>query len=257
MVTSRIAKSAPVNTLAIDVGGTGLKASVLDPDGKMLTDRVRIPTTYPVTPTQLVEQLVTLVGPLPTSGRVSVGFPGVVRLGHVRTAPHLVTTKGPGSPVSPALLEQWTGFDLAGGLTDALGKPTRVLNDADLQGLDVMTGRGVEVIVTLGTGFGTAVFNHGQLSAHLELAQHPFRNGDTYDEQLGDSTRKKIGNKTWNRRLTRAIATLGTLFVFDHLYLGGGNTRHVKLKLPDNVTMIDPNAGLLGGLRLWQIDVTS
>ena len=146
MVTSRIAKSAPVNTLAIDVGGTGLKASVLDPDGKMLTDRARIPTTYPVTPTQLVEQLVTLVGPLPTSGRVSVGFPGVVRLGHVRTAPHLVTTKGPGSPVSPALVEQWTGFDLAGGLTGALGKPTRVLNDADLQGLDVMTGRGVEVI---------------------------------------------------------------------------------------------------------------
>ena len=255
--TLSTSNAASPSTLAIDIGGTGLKASVLDAKGKMLTDRARVPTTYPVTPAQLIDQLVALVTPLPASERVAVGFPGVVRLGHVLTAPHFVTKHGPGTAVSATLRTQWTGFDLAGALTGALGRPTRVLNDADLQGLDVMTGHGVEVIVTLGTGFGTAVFNHGQLSAHLELAQHPFRNGDSYDEQLGDVARKKVGNKTWNRRLTRAIATLNTLFVFDHLYLGGGNTRHVTLPLPDHVTVIDANAGLLGGLRLWELDITS
>ena len=243
--------------MAIDIGGTGLKASVLDATGKMLADRVRVPTTYPVTPTQLVEQLTALVAPLPASSRVSVGFPGVVRRGCVLTAPHLETKAGPGSAVSLVLRKQWTGFDLAGALATSLGKPVRVINDADLQGLDVMTGRGVEVVVTLGTGFGTAVFDHGRLSAHLELSQHPFRHDETYDEQLGDAARKQVGNKTWNRRVARAIATLDTLLVFDHLYLGGGNVRHLKLTLPANVTVIDPNAGILGGLRLWELDAVS
>ena len=255
-MATRAARPKSPNTLAIDIGGTGLKASVLDASGAMLTDRARVETTYPVSPTHMVDQLAALVAPLPAFERISVGFPGVVRHGQVLTAPHFVTVGGPGTKVDPALQTQWSGFDLASALATQLAKPCRVLNDADLQALDVVSGVGVEVVITLGTGFGSAVTQDGRLGAHLELSQHPFRKGETYNEQLGDATRSHIGNDKWNQRLRRAIATLHTLFLFDHLYLGGGNTRHITLALADNVTIIDPNAGLLGGLRLWQLDDT-
>ena len=240
------------NTLALDIGGTGLKAAVLDPTGRMLTDRARVDTTYPMPPDRLVAALAALAAPLPTFDRISIGFPGVVRDRRVLTAPHFVTTAGPGTPVDPALRTAWTGFDLGAAIEHTLGRPTRVLNDADLQGLDVVAGHGVEVVMTLGTGVGSATFDNGTLGPHLELAQHPFRKGDTYNEHLGDAARKQVGKRTWNRRLDRAIITWRTLFTFDHLYIGGGNTRHITLTLPPDVTLIDPNAGLLGALRLWQ-----
>jgi polyphosphate glucokinase len=210
-------------TLTIDIGGTGLKASVLDASGVMLTDRARIATTYPVAPSEMIAQLAALVAPLPAFDRISVGFPGVVRNGHVLTAPHFVTVGGPGTKVDRSLVAKWTGFDLAAGLAQQLAKSCRVLNDADLQALDVVKGSGVEVVITLGTGFGTAFAAGGRLGSHLELSQHPFRKGETYDEQLGDAARKRVGNQKWNRRLKGAIATLDTLFTFDHLYIGGGN----------------------------------
>jgi hypothetical protein len=84
-------------TLAVDVGGTGLKASVLDADGRMVADRVRVDTTYPLPPETLVAALEKLVRPLPAYERVSVGFPGVTRGGRILTAPHFVTVHGPGS----------------------------------------------------------------------------------------------------------------------------------------------------------------
>ena len=192
-----------------------------------------------------------LVSPLPPFDRVAVGFPGVVRHGVVRTAPHLVTSNGPGTPVDPAMVKAWTGFDLGAALTATLGKATRVINDADLQGLDAATGTGIEVVVTLGTGFGTAVVCDGVLSTHLEIAQHIFRHNKTYDDELGDQTRKKIGNKRWNNRVRRALQSLDTLIGYDHVFLGGGNTRHLKGDLGPKATIINPNAGILGGLRLW------
>jgi polyphosphate glucokinase len=107
--------------LAIDVGGTGLKASVLNAAGTLMADRVRVPTTYPCPPDRLVAMLATLVAPLPAPDRVSIGFPGVVRNGILLTAPDFVTRSGPGSPVSKKLLAAWTGFDLAGAMTKRLG----------------------------------------------------------------------------------------------------------------------------------------
>ncbi|MHB8670209.1 MAG: ROK family protein, partial [Acidimicrobiales bacterium] len=131
-------------TLAIDVGGTGLKASVLGPSGQMTVDRVRVPTSYPCPPEALVGALCRLVSPLPPYDRVSVGFPGMVRGGRILTAPHFVTTEGPGSRISHELEVAWDRFDLAAALQDALGKPTRVLNDAELQGAAVVKGIGLE-----------------------------------------------------------------------------------------------------------------
>jgi polyphosphate glucokinase len=246
-------------TLAIDIGGTGLKASVLDQAGTMVTDRVRVPTRYPLPPegqNGLVPTLVKLVAPLVASDRVSAGFPGMVRGGIVLSAPHFVTESGPGSPVDSKLAKLWEQFDLARALCAAIGKPARVANDADVQGLAVARGDGLELVLTLGTGFGTSVLLNGRLLPHLEIAHQGFRKGETYDQQLGERTRKEIGDSRWNRRVRKAIEMLDSLFFFDHVYLGGGNARRVVRDelgaLLDRTTVVDNTAGILGGVKLWE-----
>jgi polyphosphate glucokinase len=245
-------------TLAIDVGGTGLKASVLGQDGGMVADRVKVETKYPMPPdgeNGLVAALTKLVQPLPEADRVSCGFPGMVRGGHVLSAPHFVTKHGPGTEVDPKLFAAWSDFDLASALAAALNKPTKVANDADVQGAAVVKGTGLELVITLGTGFGTAVFMDGQLLPHLELAHQPFRKDETYNDQLGELARKKVGDKRWNRRVREAIACLDALFFFDHLFIGGGNASRVdRDELGDvlaRITVVDNTAGILGGIKLW------
>ena len=242
-------------TIAIDVGGTGLKADVLDKDGNAIADRVRVPTKYPMPPDLLVETLTKLVAKLPEGDRVSCGFPGMVRQGHVLSAPHFVCEAGPGSKTSPKLLEHWSDFDLASALEKSIGKPTRVANDADVQGAAVVQGKGFEAVITLGTGFGTAFFMDGNLMPHLEFSHLEFRKGETFNEQLGEAARKKVGDDTWNKRVRKAIAYLDALSFFDHLYIGGGNgARGNRRDLGDvleRVTVVDNSAGILGGIKIW------
>jgi polyphosphate glucokinase len=226
-------------TLAIDIGGTGLKASVVDEDARMLADRVRVETPVGAPPATFVEVLAGMVAPLGAFDRVSVGFPGVVRDGRVLTAPNLGN-------------DMWTGFELAKALEAALAKPVRVANDADLQGLAVIAGKGVEMVITLGTGFGTGLYLDGRLGPHLEIAHHPFRHGETYDEQLGNAARKEIGGVRWNRRVKKAIGNLRRLTNFDHLYVGGGNSKKIDFALDPDVTVVSNEAGMKGGVALWR-----
>ena len=244
-------KNARPATLAIDVGGTGLKASVLDAAGTLMSDRVRVKTAYPCPPERLVDMLATLVAPLPGFDRASIGFPGVVRNGIVLTAPDFVTRSGPGSPVGKKLLAAWTGFDLASAMTARLGHPVRVANDADIQGLDVVSGSGVEFVMTLGTGVGTALLVDGKLSEHLELAHHPFRKDETYDEQLGNAAFVKIGHKQWRKRVHEAISNFQVVINYDRLYIGGGNAQILKGHLDPSITIVANVAGILGGIKLW------
>ena len=240
-------------TLAVDVGGTGLKASVLDANGAMVADRVKVPTPYPLTPDKLITTLKKLIAPLPTAARASVGFPGMVRDGIVRSLPpHLALVGGPGTEIDPHIVSLWDKFDLAGTLSREFAIPTKAANDADIQGAAVVTGVGLEMIITLGTGFGTGLFHNGILLPHLEIAHQPFRKGEEYDEQLGEVTRKEIGEARWNKRVLKAIDNMRALTLFDHLYIGGGNSRRVvRHHLPDDVTVVDNTAGILGGIRLW------
>lgn len=225
--------------LAIDVGGTGLKAAILNTEGEMLTERLRVATPHPCTPDGLVDTLAKLVEPLTGFERVSVGFPGVVRHGKIVTAPNLGT-------------EALGGFDLAGALQERLGKPVRVINDADMQGFGAIEGKGLEMVITLGTGFGSALFMDGELAPHLEIAHLPFRKDKTYDQQIGDKARKKVGKKQWNRRVQRAIATLRALTHFDKLYIGGGNAARINLDLEPDVQIISNECGVKGGAWLWK-----
>ncbi len=246
-------RPTPPLTLAIDIGGTGLKASVLDADGAMVADRVRVDTTYPTSPTKLVDDLAALVAPLPKAARASAGFPGMVRTGKVLSAPHFVTVGGPGTDVDPDLRRAWDHFDLAAALTERLGIQTRVANDADLQGAAVVHGAGLELVVTLGTGFGTALFYQGRLVPHLELAHHPFRKGQTYNEQIGDAARKAAGDDRWNRRVRKALDRMRALMFFDHCFIGGGNAQRIRPDILDpDMDLVDNAAGILGGIKLWE-----
>lgn len=227
-----------MKTLAIDIGGTGLKASVLDEDGKMMVKRVRVPTPHPSHPQNLLAALDGLVKPLPAFDRISAGFPGVVRHGKVITAPNLGT-------------KAWRDFALQDALAKQFGKPARMENDAEVQGLGVITGHGLEVVLTLGTGIGSAIFDNGRMTPHLELAHHPIHKSETYDEYIGDEVRKTIGKKKWSERVMKTIDIVNTLLNYDTLYLGGGNSANLTEKLPPHVELASNEKGITGGIRLW------
>ncbi len=227
-------------TLAVDIGGSGIKAIILDEDGKPLTERGRLETPRPATPAAVIKVIARLAAEQGTFDRVSVGFPGVVREGIVRSAPNLAPS--------------WKGTNLTDTLSSTLGAPVRAANDADIQGYGAIRGRGVELVVTLGTGFGSALFHNGRLVPNLELAHHPWIGGKTYEERLGNRALKAIGKKKWNRRLARAIETLHGLFNYDYLYIGGGNGRKVTLRLGPRVKIVSNVAGLLGGIACWRFE---
>jgi polyphosphate glucokinase len=166
----------------------------------MTVDRVRLKTPHPCPPPVLIEVVSTLADGLPSFDRVSVGFPGMVRRGCIITAPNLSTSGGAGSPTVEDVVKSWRRFDLAAALEERLGAPTRVVNDADLQGLGVVNGKGLECVITLGTGMGSSYFLDGVLAPHLELAHHPFRKGETYEQQVGSLARTIVGGMTTTAR---------------------------------------------------------
>jgi polyphosphate glucokinase len=226
-------------TLSIDIGGSRLKATVLDENGKMMTERVRIDTPDPCPPEVLLASLKQLVSRLSDYDRISVGFPGVVRKGKVFAAANL------GS-------EYWQGYDLENALSEQFGKPTKVINDADMQGLAAIKGQGIEMVITLGTGVGSGLFEDGRLAPHLEVGHIPFRNDQTFEEQLGNSAFEEVGKRRWNRRLQRAIKYWRILTNFDRLYLGGGNAEHISFKLDPDIEIVSNELGMMGGIWLWK-----
>jgi len=224
-------------TLAVDIGGTGIKAAALDQNGKMVSERQKIKTPKNATPKKVIATIAKLAKMIGKGDRVSAGFPGVVKDGLVYTAPNL----GKG----------WKNYPLERALREKLRMPVRLANDADVQGLGCASGHGDELVITLGTGFGSVLFVDGH-RIHLELGHHPFRNGKTYEDELGIKALQKKGKRKWNRILRQAIDELARTFNFDRLYIGGGNAAQIDFKLPPNVKIVSNTDGLLGGIKLWQ-----
>jgi polyphosphate glucokinase len=224
-------------TLCIDIGGTGIKALVLAPDGAPVTERARMETPRPATPRAILDVIWKLIEPLGEFDRISVGFPGVVIDNVVHTAPNLH--------------DAWQGFGLGKALAEGTRRPVRVLNDAGVQGYGVIEGKGVEMVITLGTGMGCALYMDGKYVPNLELAHHPFKKKKTYEDYVGKKALSKIGKKRWNKRVAEVIAQVLPIWNPRKLYLGGGNAKHLKLDLPANVSITPNIAGLLGGIALW------
>ncbi|HEY2106032.1 MAG TPA: ROK family protein [Candidatus Binataceae bacterium] len=232
-----VSDSGMPRTLAVDIGGTGIKTIILDPDGKPLTERERIPTPPRATPKKVISIIEQMAHQQGEFDRVSVGFPGVVKDGKLLTAFNL----GPG----------WAKLDFQKALSKQLMRPVRIANDADVQGLGAVSGKGIELVITLGTGVGSSLFVDGH-RAHLEMGHHPFRKGGTYEDELGNAALKRKGAKKWNKHLLEAIAILRTVFNYDRLYIGGGNSKHIKAPLPPDIQIVSNLDGLLGGVMLWR-----
>jgi polyphosphate glucokinase len=224
-------------TLAIDIGGSGLKAMLLDAVGQPVSERQRVATPEVPSPKAVLEGLDELRASLPNFDRVSVGFPGVIKHGTTFTAVNLHSG--------------WTGFPLQLELEKRWKKPVRVCNDAAVQGYGAIKGDGVEMIITLGTGMGGSLFTDGRLCPGLELGHHPWKK-HTYEDYIGRRGLDKYGKKAWNKFVEEAIVQTSSTFNWDKLYLGGGNTKRIEFKLPKNVEIVSNETGLLGGVALWK-----
>lgn len=227
--------------LTIDIGGSHIKGTILSAEGATKQEYTKLLTPQPGTPEAVVKTIHELIKGFPAFDKISVGFPGYVRNGVVFTAPNLGA-------------EYWNKVELGQMLSDELGKPLRLVNDADQLGLGIASGKGYELVATLGTGFGTALLIDGYLLPHLELAHHPVSKDRDYDAYIGKKALDEVGEEKWNKRIAKVVEVLKTVFNYDRLYLGGGNADEVKIPLDDNIHVVTNRDGIKGGAKLWQME---
>ncbi|WP_125773624.1 ROK family protein [Antribacter gilvus] len=244
-------------TLAVDCGGGGIKAAVLDAAGTAHANPVRVPTPYPLPPELLVDTIARIAAELPDARRATVGMPGMIRRGVVVHTPHYITRSGPRSRVDPALQAAWHSFDMQAAVSARLGLPALVLNDAEVHGAGVVAASGLELVLTLGTGLGSALFHGGRLAPHLEWSHAPVRRSLTYDQYIGEPERRRLGDALWSRRVITVVEGLRPVFLWDRLYVGGGNSRRITpsvlARLGDDVVVVPNSAALVGGARAWDL----
>ncbi len=226
------------NILTIDIGGSHIKATILNAEGVPVADYARLPTPQPSDPANVMQLIEQLVKGFTEYNKISVGFPGYVKNGVIKTAPNLGT-------------EPWTDYDLQNSLSAMLKRPCKVVNDADLQGAGIVSGKGLELVITLGTGFGTALLLDGKLLPHLEIAHHPVKTDKDYDEYIGEKAYQKRGKEHWNYRMKKVFVILKTVFNYDRLYISGGNAKNLNFPLDDNMIIVNNREGIKGGARLW------
>jgi polyphosphate glucokinase len=230
--------STDPKVLTIDIGGSHVKATLLNRKGEMERDYERVETPEPASPDNVLRAIQDLAQRFPDFDAIAVGFPGYVKNGVIKTAPNLGT-------------DLWKDTNLASRLQETFGKPVRVVNDADLQGLGVVSGKGLELVITLGTGFGTALLLDGKLLPHLEMAHHPITKNRDYDVYIGEKALEKIGTEKWNQRMEKVLNIMKTVFNYDHLYISGGNAKKLAIPLDKNISIVSNKDGIKGGARLW------
>ncbi|MDB4898655.1 MAG: ppgK [Gemmatimonadetes bacterium] len=222
-------------TLAFDVGGSNVKAALLGSTGDQVTERIKLPTPDPLTPRSLLDLFQRIATDIPHFDRIAVGIPGIVHRDIVYSLP----------ASKSRLFKQ---FPLGAELSARLRAPVRVTNDAAMHGLATIHGNGVEMVITLGTGLGTALFIDGVLSAHYQTLP----DDDEPFSPYGDAALKRIGLRRWQKRVSALCDQLQVITNYDHLYVGGGNAKRLAGPMPPNVMLIDNVAGVLGGHRLWE-----
>nr|WP_321240037.1 ROK family protein [uncultured Tolumonas sp.] len=212
--------------LGVDIGGTGIKAAVVDTQsGELISEHKRIPTPQPATPENIAISLAQVVADFTWSGPIGCGFPATVHHGVAYSA----------SNIDPS----WINTDAQTLFTQVTGQPCFVVNDADAAGMAEMrfgagqNNRGVTILLTIGTGIGSAVFVNGQLHPNTELGHVRF--GDSIAERYcAESVRIKL-NLSWQEWGTRFNEYLNHLeFVFnpDRFIIGGGIAEHMAQLQP-------------------------
>lgn len=191
---------------------------------------MRAPTPKRSTPQQMMKIIQRLAKKAGRFHRESVGFPGIVRKGVLSGAVNL----------DPA----WEHFHLTKALHKLFQKkPVHAANDSDIQGFGAISGKGVELVLTLGTGVGSSLFVDGTLVPNVEVGKN----------RLHKSELKRLGKKLWNNRLVKVIRKLEKMFHYDRLYIGGGNAAQTDISpFAGNVSIVSNITGLPGGIALWR-----
>jgi len=215
-----------MDVYGIDVGGSGIKGAPVNLEtGEFAAERVRIKTPQPATPQAIVQTAVEVVRQSGWEGPVGCGFPAVIKEGVVQTAANIDPTN--------------VGFDLQKGLEEQLGNPVRIVNDADAAGLAEMrwgAGRGfggLALMLTLGTGIGTALFIGGRLVPNTELGHIEIR-GEDAEHRASDGARKRddLDWKGYTERLDEYVTTIERLLWPDLIIVGGGISKRAEKFLP-------------------------
>lgn len=228
------------NILSLDIGGSHIKGTVLSSEAIALFEYSKIETPTPATPENMLINIKQLIANFPPFAKVAIGFPGFIKDGIVETAPNLGN-------------DFWKGINFGKMVADNLKNPVRLVNDADFQGLALISGVGLEMVITLGTGFGTALFMDGKLLPHLELAHLPVRKDKDYDLYIGEKALIKEGLEVWNKRMKDVLSTFKNVVNYDKLYLSGGNAKKINFKLDKNIQIVSNRDGIKGGAFLWKI----
>ncbi|MCC5807446.1 MAG: ROK family protein [Opitutales bacterium] len=236
-----------MDVLGIDIGGTGIKAAVVDTlSGDLVSERVRVPTELPVTRTALLRTLGALLDQFDWRGPVGCGFPGVIRGGCVDTAANL----GPDLP----------GWDLKGALREHHGIAAYILNDADAAALaeaafGAARGQcGVVLVLTVGTGIGSALVVDGVLVPNIELGHAEYK-GKVAEHFVSNRTRKaeELSWKQWAQRFDGFLRHLERIIQPDLFVIGGGGAKKPKkfaeflrVKTPVRFAAYANRAGIIG-----------
>jgi polyphosphate glucokinase len=221
-----MATTPPPAAIGVDIGGTGIKGAPVDLEaGSLAAERVRIPTPQPATPDAVAEVVTELISRLDAPGAVGLTLPAVVRDGVAHTASNID--------------HAWIGTDAAGLFAKTTGRAVAVVNDADAAGIAEMrfgAGRGrsgVVILITLGTGIGSALFVDGTLVPNTELGHLPLHHG-VAEEWAAESVREDddLSWKQWAHRLSDYMQLVEKLFWPNLIIVGGGVSKKSGKFLP-------------------------
>lgn len=234
--------------LGIDIGGTGIKAALVDTGaGALVSDRHRVDTPDPSTPANIAAAIRQLVAEFEYSGTVGCCFPAVVIDGKAKTAGNID--------------KSWRNTQVDTLFNDATGLPFVVLNDADAAGIaEMQLGAGVGlqgmvIMITIGTGLGSGVFYNGQLIPNIELGRMPGKDGEPIEFYAGSRARKvnNLSFDEWGPRLNYFLERVARVFAPDHFILGGGVSKKfqqyeaaIKVPVPIRVAKYRNDAGIIG-----------
>jgi polyphosphate glucokinase len=245
--------------LGIDVGGTGIKAAVVDvASGQLVTDRIRERTPRPANPEAVLDVVADVVRRLVATGKLTAdmpggaGFPSVIRAGRAMTATNLD--------------DSWIGAPVQQMLEQRLGRPMLVLNDADAAGVaEIAHGAGkgqtgVVLMLALGTGIGSALFRNGELVPNMQLGHVEFHCRDAETRVSATArTRRKLGWKRWGREFNELLARYEEYIWPDLIIIGGGIAKEfskyqkfLRTSAPLVAAAMGNTAGIVGAARVGE-----
>jgi polyphosphate glucokinase len=241
----------------VDIGGTGIKGAPVDlATGLLTADRVRIATPQPATPAAIGAVVSQVVSHFNWTGPIGAAFPAAIKNGIAMTAANVD--------------KSWIGTDIEASLGAATGTEVRAVNDADAAGVAELAygagkgHEGVVIMVTLGTGIGTALFLHGQLVPNTELG-HLELDGKEAEKEASEMVRENKGLSwaKWSKRVDRYLNQLEALFWPDLIIIGGGASRKadkflplLTVRTPVVAAALQNDAGIVGAAIVGVGDVT-